>query len=440
MSSLITSNIISKATLINFENNLVIANKADWQYSENFGKGDAQIGASFAIRRPIMVIATDNNMAWNAGNSVVSESKVNLTVDRTLTVPMSFSDSDLALKVERFTDRFISKATAVIAAKLDAAIAQAISNCSTGTSAFEGAGYAGASINAGGYVVGTFTSALTPDVIAQARQVLQDKGCPMDESALVGVLSTQANRRLVLANATIFNPLLKVDGVYRKGYIGEFDGIEFSVSQSLVAHTNGGQAAVTPSTAASTESSTGWVESATVTVPALTGTVNAGDTFAVAGVYVVNPFTKAVTSTQFQFTVVATANVGATSLTVTPAPILTGAYQNISSTLSGKVSTLVDAINATGVESIIFHKNAIALASIELSLPKKSSYDMAELITDPDVDGFKLRFLRTYDLIGASNSFGGGVGVGGPGYIARFDVAYGIKTAQPEFIVRVRTN
>ena len=90
-----------------------------------------------------------------------------------------------------------------------------------------------------------------------------------------------------------------------------------------------------------------------------------------------------------------------------------------------------------GVESIIFHKKAIQAVCIEFTMPKKSSMDMAEIIKGDDLEGFKFRFLRGYDMIGASGSFGGGVGTGGPGFISRLDAGYGIKTSQPAWIVRL---
>lgn len=434
MSSLITSSIIGKSTMVNFQGKLVIANKIDWQYSEKFGKGDDQIGSSYSIRRPIMVVATENNMAWNAANASVAETKVALTIDRTLTTPMAFNDSDLTLKVERFSSRFIDKAVGIMAAKLDAAIANAVVNCTSGTTNLDSGdvGTSTGTINSAGYVVGSFASAITTDTIALAKQVLQDKGCP--DNALIGILSTHANRRLVQVPMTQFNPLLTVDDKYRKGAIGNFDGIDFSVSTSLVAHTNGTNAGFTPAVAAATEGSATWVESCTMVVPTLTGTPNAGDVYQFAGVYVVNPFTKQITSTPFQVTVVKA--LSATQLVVTPAPILTGAYQNISATLNGKAATLVDATGATGVESLIFHPEAIAAACVSLSVPKKSSLDMVEQIEDEDVEGFKIRFLRGYDMVGASSAFG----TNNPGFVSRFDVAWGVKTAQPEFICRVRTN
>jgi hypothetical protein len=65
--------------------------------------------------------------------------------------------------------------------------------------------------------------------------------------------------------------------------------------------------------------------------------------------------------------------------------------------------------------------------------------DMAEVLKGDDLEGFKFRFLRGYDMLGVSAAFGGGVGTGGPGFISRLDCAYGIKTSQPAWIVRLRS-
>ena len=48
-------------------------------------------------------------------------------------MPFSFSDADLALKVERFSERYVKQAVAVMAAQFDADIAAAVSNSFTGT-------------------------------------------------------------------------------------------------------------------------------------------------------------------------------------------------------------------------------------------------------------------------------------------------------------------
>src|SRR5690606_18911691 len=95
---------------------------------------------------------------------------------------------------------------------------------------------------------------------------------------------------------------------------------------------------------------TGWAETTTLTVTALSAGINAGDVFQVAGVYVVNPLTKVVTNTPFQFTVLTSAASSSTSLLTSPA-IYGGDYQNVSSTIVGKAITLVGAAGESGQES-----------------------------------------------------------------------------------------
>ena len=78
----------------------------------------------------------------------------------------------------------------------------------------------------------------------------------------------------------------------------------------------------------------------------------------------VNPLTKATTSNLQQFTVLTSATAGATALTISPAPITGGEYQNISTTVASKTATLVGATGASGQESLVFHKKAIAIARL----------------------------------------------------------------------------
>ena len=43
--SVITSTIISKELLMQFENSLIVARKVDWQYNEKFATSENKIGA-----------------------------------------------------------------------------------------------------------------------------------------------------------------------------------------------------------------------------------------------------------------------------------------------------------------------------------------------------------------------------------------------------------
>jgi len=448
MSSLLTSAIISKETLFQFENSLIFANRADWSFSDKFANPPDQIGNSYTFRKPILVTATDDNLAWVAANSTIQENAVTIFVNRTLTVPLSFTEGDLALKLEKFSDRILTPVVEILSAKADSKFHDSIINSTVpGTNA--GAGLTTAGLNTAtavpnyaGYAIGQYGVAATVALVAQAKKILMDQGCPLDEgSSLWGILSTTAHQALSQAQQTVFQPLISIDDMYRKGMVGTLNGIKFAVSQSMMAHTTGTQPTLVPSAGSA---ASGWTETATLTVATMAGTPNPGDVFQcpATGPFIVNPLTKVITDTPFQVQVISVTDT--THVVVGPAPIHAGQYQNISATLNGVTLSLIGGATVgaasqskTGVESIIFHKKAIQAVCIEFTLPKKSSMDMAEIIKGDDVEGFKFRFLRGYDMIGASTAFGGGVGTGGPGFISRLDAGYGIKTSQPAWIVRL---
>lgn len=417
MSTLLTSQVISKETLMQVENALIAGNRVDWSYSDKFGKQDAQIGTSYDIRRPILTNVQVNNLAFVAANANVTETKVNLALGTTLTVPMSFSDTDLAFKVEKFSDRFIKNAAAIIAAKMDSFIADACIN----------ANLAGQAVQTGaGWVVGTYGTPINTSVLLQAKQMLLDSACP-DDGDLYGVLTPKAMMEISNVQMTLFNAQASIADIYKKGYIGTFAGIQWASSQSLTTHTNGAQGTLAIG-AGSEVLTSGWAETGKFTVTATTGAINAGDVFTVAGVYAVNPLTKAVTSNLQQFTVVSAAAIGATTIIVSPAPIIDGEYKNISSSVASKTASLVGVPGASGQESLVFHKKAIAIASPELALPKASSFDMAEYVKS-DETNLGIRFLRGYDIIGASGSVG---------FVSRLDTIFGIKIVKPDWVIRIR--
>lgn len=418
--TVLTSTIISKELLMQFENSLIVARKVDWQYNDKFATSENKIGAQYRVRIPVLFSVNRNNLAFSAQS--VTEKYTQLTVSNSYTVPFTFSDADLALKIEDFSQRYVKQAVAVLAATFDFDIANTAVNSYAGTSVD---GVTNATPNSAGWVVGSYATALTSDTILGAFQLLLDSGCP-DDGEIVGVLSPRANRQLANAQLTLFNAQESISRIYTKGYIGDFSGIEFNVSQSMPTHVNGAQGTLAVTSAAGNDY-TSWAEQGTLTVTALTGAVNAGDVF-VSTVYHVNPLTKAVTANYKQFTVVTAAAIGATTVTVSPAPIISGPDQNISATIRSTTLTLVDATGAAGQESLIFHRAAIAAVSPKFEMPKKSSFDMAEEI---DENELRVRFLRGYDMVGAS---------GAVGFVSRLDSFLGFKTLRPEWIIRVRHN
>lgn len=403
-----------------FENSLIVARKVDWQYNEKFATSENKIGAQYRVRIPVLFSVNRNNLAYSA--QAVTEKYSQITVANSYTVPFTFNDAEVALKIEDFSQRYIKQVVAVLAATFDTDIANAAVNSYIGSNVD---GVTNATPNSAGWVVGTYASALTSDTILNAFQLLLDSGCP-DDGDIVGVLSPRANRQLANAQLTLFNAQESISRIYTKGYIGDFSGIEFNVSQSMPTHVNGAQGTLAVTSAAGNDY-TAWAETGTLTVTALTGAVNAGDVF-VSTVRAVNPLTKAVTSNYKQFQVVTAAAIGATSVTVSPAPVISGPDQNVAASIASTTLTLIDATGAAGQESLIFHKAAIAAVSPKFEMPKKSSFDMAEEI---DENELRIRFLRGYDLVGASGTVG---------FVSRLDSFLGFKTLRPEWIIRVRHN
>lgn len=403
-----------------FENSLIVARKVDWQYNEKFATSENKIGAQYRVRIPVLFSVNRNNLAYSA--QAVNEKYSQITVANSYTVPFTFNDAEVALKIEDFSQRYIKQVVAVLAATFDTDIANAAVNSYIGSNVD---GVTNATPNSAGWVVGSYATALTSDTILNAFQLLLDSGCP-DDGDIVGVLSPRANRQLANAQLTLFNAQESISRIYTKGYIGDFSGIEFNVSQSMPTHVNGAQGTLAVTSAAGNDY-TAWAETGTLTVTALTGAVNAGDVF-VSTVRAVNPLTKAVTSNYKQFQVVTAAAIGATSVTVSPAPVISGPDQNVAASIASTTLTLIDATGAAGQESLIFHKAAIAAVSPKFEMPKKSSFDMAEEI---DENELRIRFLRGYDLVGASGTVG---------FVSRLDSFLGFKTLRPEWIIRVRHN
>lgn len=450
---LITSAIIAKETLLNFENNLTLGNDIDWQYNSKFSKNDP-IGSTYTLRRPISPDVVENNMSWAAaqaaGKTSVTANRVVLAVDSTLSSYFALSEADLALRIDKFAKGIVSTTSTKLAATLDSFIARSIVNSIVPTvdpasGLAEGPDItpydaAGRVVNSAGYAIGSYAVPMTPDLIMHAKKILMDRGCP-DDGDIYGALTTTAQSQLVLAQAGLFNTLMLVDKTYRKGKIGEFADIMFSCTQSLARHVNG----TLPKIVVSSGSvASGWKETATLTVASATGAVP-GDMFQFVGSYIVNPLNKQDTDVPFQVQVLSVTD--ATHIVVAPAPIHDGQYKNCSTSVNTLTAQLTGSflpgavvndaagtasVSLAGTESLIWHKSAIAAASIELVLPTKE--EMAETITDEDDSKFKIRFVRQWDGIGVSNAFNGG-----PGNINRFDVMYGIKVTNTDWIVRLRS-
>jgi len=130
-------------------------------------------------------------------------------------------------------------------------------------------------------------------------------------------------------------------------------------------------------TAATGFLTSGWASSSTISITS-TGAVslNAGDVITIDGVYAVNPQNRqAYGSNKLRNFVVkaAASGTGATfNVTVSPAVITAGQFQNVSIPSTSSTAT-VNFFNKTGTvspQNIIMHRNAFTLAVADLELPE----------------------------------------------------------------------
>jgi hypothetical protein len=153
-------------------------------------------------------------------------------------------------------------------------------------------------------------------------------------------------------------------------------------------------------------------------------TFKIGDVFTIASVYAVNPQTRQSTGALQQFVVTADVTVSSTTtatLTVQP-PIFTPA--NALATVdsfpaANAVLTFLGGSATTYPQNLIYHKDAITLATADLLLPQ--GVDMASRQVH---NGISLRIVRQYDINNDRMP-------------CRIDVLYGFNAVRPVTAVRM---
>src|SRR5690348_5482518 len=119
--SLLTPSVITKETLVQLENNLVMAGKINRQFENQFVK----IGDTITVRKP-------NRFTVSDGSSLViqniNEPSTSITISNQKHVGFLFSARELSLAIEEFSERYLKGAAAALANKVDFDVAQLYSS------------------------------------------------------------------------------------------------------------------------------------------------------------------------------------------------------------------------------------------------------------------------------------------------------------------------
>lgn len=372
-------------------------------------KSSPRPGASVTYRRPVQF--TVRNGATAVIQDVVERSGT-MVVQPEVGIDWAFSDFDMTLTIEQFSERYLKAAGTRLASELDFQIGQRYNRI---------ANFAG--------TPGT-PPANAADIL-NAGALLDESACPRDNMRYAG-LQPRANASIVAGLSGFFNDQRTTGQQNKTGMMATNLGLDFVMSQNLPSHTvgplggtplvNGANQGLAPtgidnSAADFTDLITnGWTAAAALRL-------NAGDVLTIAGVFAVNPETRQSTGQLRQFVVVNNVSSdagGNATIRISPAIIAGGSYQTVTvrPATSAAITVVSGVANTTYQQNLIWHKDAISVVNFPMEVPK--GMDMA---AQAEYEGVYLRFVRGFDITNNRR-------------ICRFDMLYGVEINRPEWCVR----
>jgi hypothetical protein len=410
--NLLTISKITNEALMVLENELTFTGEVDRNYDDQFAVVGAKIGATVNVRRPGRFIGT-TGPALNVED--FNETSVPVTLSTQFHVDTQFTTQDLALSLDMFSDRVLKPAVAAIANKIDRdGLVMAKNNTAN--------------------IVGTAGTPPTGLITyLTAGAYLDAEGAPRDgrRSCLVEPFTSAT---IVDSLKGLFMPAAKISEQYEKGLMGvDSAGMKWKMDQNVVSQTFGSYASATLSTNTATFTgslTSGWASSSTITIAAASAAaaLNQGDVIQIANVYAVNPQNRQAYGSNKLRNFVVTASVtissgGSASVTVSPAIITAGQFQNVSvsSTSSTAVVTPFNNTGTVSPQNIVMHRNAFTLAVADLELPEGVHF--AGRASDKEI-GLSMRVVRQYTINNDSIP-------------TRLDVLYGWAPLYPELACRV---
>ena len=421
--ALVTSTVITNEVLRIAHNASAFLGNVNTDYNEAW-TGDVKPGSTVKARAPVQFTHRDGE---TASVQDITERSTDVTLQPLLGLDFAVGSTELATSVgsngsvgKAFKERYLKPAGLKLAALLDYRIGTLMKN------SFH-------------QMVGT------PGTPPATFADLLNAGVPLDRMSVprdgmrMAAIEPGANASIVAGLSGLFNNKEVLGEQYKTGIIKTGAGLDLAMSQNVPSHTvgplggtplvNGANqglinsgATDNPYGATTSLVTDGWTAAAALRL-------NQGDTFTIAGVFSVNPETKASTGVLQSFLVTANTSSdgsGNATIVISPAIIAGGAYQNVTARPADNAAITVTsgAANTTYTNNLIWHRDAFTFVSPKQELP--GGMDMAYQASLADEGGVSLRFVRGFDI--TSNKF-----------VSRFDILWGGAVTLPNFGVR-RTN
>lgn len=393
--TILTITMITNEALMILENELTFSSQIMRTYDDSFGIDGGKIGDTLNVRRPPRFIGTSGP---NLSIEDYYQSSIPVVVGDTTKygdqfhVDVSFTTKDLRLSLDSFSENVVKPAVACVANRIDYIGLQMAKNSTAN-------------------IVGTAGTAPTALLTyLTAGAYLDAEAAPRDGSRAV-VIEPFTVAAIVNSLNGYFNPSSTISQQYQKGMMGrDSAGMNWKMDQNVNTQTFGSWAAGSASTLTADTTSigiaTGWASTSTITLTnGATVTLKKGDVIKIANVLPVNPQSRQVYGTSARNFVVQAdvTGTGSTTISVTVAPaiITAGQFQNVSVSSTSSTATVTAfslGVSSTGIvspQNILFHKNAYTLAMCDLPLPEGVVF--AGRGSDKKA-GLSLRIVRQYTI------------------------------------------
>lgn len=333
----LTPDIIARESLMVLRNNAVMANLVHRDYSSEFVAG---VGDTITVRKPAKFQA--NEFAGSISVQDATENSIDVKMDKHLDVSFAVTSKQLSMDIRDFSEQLLVPAMQAFNDKIDKYLIGLQSQVANRISHSSGA--------------------IAPADIIAARKMLTDGATPLTERRLV--LGSQAEADLLSSELFISAEKVGDNGTaLREASLGRKFGFDTYVDQN-VTNTNGGSITFTGTLAV--DGAVSGSKSVTIDATTLTGTMKAGDVLLIGGE---------------AYIIASNATASSNEVSVTVDRNLT-CDDNTEVTYFGAYTP-----------SLAFHKNALALVTRPLALPRGAK-DAAIV----NYDGFGLRVVYGYDM------------------------------------------
>ena len=391
--ALLTPEAVTREALRILHQKLNFIGNIDRQYDSQFAVEGAKIGSQLKVRLP-------NEYTVRTGATLATqdttEQSETITMATQKGVDVEFTSVDLTLDLDDFSSRILDPMMSVLAANIES---DALSMFKDVYNEVDNIG-----------------SASTFRTILEGRKKLVDNLA--GTTGLKCNLDTQTNVDMVDVLKGLFNNPTNISKQYLDGVLGQTGGFNFFENTLMPRHVTGtddGTGDYLINGAAQTGD--------TLVIDTGAGTFLTGDVFTILGLNRVHPETKVDTGQLQQFVVTADSGASATSLSISPAIVITGGSQNVvAAPADGATLNKLGGASATHDISLGYAKGAFAFVSADLRMPRGVDFAAREVM-----DGISMRIVSDYDI--TTDAFP-----------TRIDVLYGFKTLRPQLAVRYANN